>query len=73
MYVDVFTTHKSLQYVFAQKYLNLNQRRWLENLKDYDTSVFYHLGKANIVEDALSGLSIGSVAYVEDDMKKFVK
>ncbi|WMV30055.1 hypothetical protein MTR67_023441, partial [Solanum verrucosum] len=42
----------SLQYVFTQKDLNLRQRRWLEFLKDYDMSVHYHPGKANVVADA---------------------
>ncbi|WMV58989.1 hypothetical protein MTR67_052374, partial [Solanum verrucosum] len=42
VHVDVFTDHKSLQYVFTQKDLNLRQRRWLEFLKDYDMSVHYH-------------------------------
>ncbi|WMV50022.1 hypothetical protein MTR67_043407, partial [Solanum verrucosum] len=32
--VDVFTDHKSLQYVFKQKDQNLCQRRWLELLND---------------------------------------
>ena len=36
VHVDVFTDHKSLQYAFTQKELNLRQRRWLEFLKDYD-------------------------------------
>ncbi|WMV45519.1 hypothetical protein MTR67_038904, partial [Solanum verrucosum] len=36
--VDVFTDHKSLQYVFNQKDLNLCQRRCLELLKYYDMS-----------------------------------
>ena len=64
--VDVFTYHKSLQYVFTQKELNLRQRRWLEFLKDYYMSVHYHPGKANVVADALSRLSMGSVAHVEE-------
>nr|GFA51975.1 retrotransposon protein, putative, Ty3-gypsy subclass [Tanacetum cinerariifolium] len=29
-------------------------RRWLELFKDYDTNIQYHLGKANVVADALS-------------------
>ena len=33
VHIYVFTDHKSLQYVFAQKELNLCQRRWLEFLK----------------------------------------
>ncbi|XP_073133557.1 uncharacterized protein [Henckelia pumila] len=36
------------------KELNMRQRRWLELVKDYDCDISYHLGKANIVADALS-------------------
>ncbi|KAI3706945.1 hypothetical protein L6452_25044 [Arctium lappa] len=50
----LFTDHKSLKYVFDQKELNMRQRRWLELLKDYDCELFYHPGKANVVDDALS-------------------
>ena len=50
--VEVFTYHKSLQYVFTQKDLNLRQRIWLELLKDYDMSVLYHSRKANVVADS---------------------
>jgi hypothetical protein len=32
----------------------MRQRRWLELVKDYDLEVHYHLGKANVVADALS-------------------
>nr|GFD01525.1 retrotransposon protein, putative, Ty3-gypsy subclass [Tanacetum cinerariifolium] len=32
----------------------IRQRRWLELLKDYDTNIQYHPGKANVVVDALS-------------------
>ncbi|GJV00954.1 hypothetical protein Tco_1330224 [Tanacetum coccineum] len=32
----------------------MRQRRWLELLKDYDTNIQYHPGKANVVADALS-------------------
>ena len=32
----------------------MRQRRWLELLKDYDVTVLYHRGKANVVADALS-------------------
>ena len=53
--------------------LNLRQRRWLEILKDYDISVHYHPGKANVVADALSRLSMGSVAKVEEERNELVK
>ncbi|GJS67385.1 putative reverse transcriptase domain-containing protein [Tanacetum coccineum] len=32
----------------------MRQRRWLELLVDYDCKIHYHLGKANVVADALS-------------------
>ncbi|GJW60482.1 putative reverse transcriptase domain-containing protein [Tanacetum coccineum] len=50
----VFTDHKSLQHILDQKELNMRQRRWLELLSDYDCELRYHLGKANVVADALS-------------------
>jgi hypothetical protein len=50
----IFTDHKSLKYIFTQKELNLRHRRWLELIKDYDLEIQYHLGKANVVADALS-------------------
>ncbi|KAL4386916.1 hypothetical protein GQ457_09G017910 [Hibiscus cannabinus] len=50
----VYTDHKSLKYLMTQKELNLRQRRWLELLKDYDLSIEYHPGRANVVADALS-------------------
>ncbi|GKG42147.1 putative reverse transcriptase domain-containing protein, partial [Tanacetum coccineum] len=50
----VFTDHKSLQHILNQKELNMRQRRWLKLLSDYDCNIRYHLGKANVVTDALS-------------------
>ncbi|GJS81047.1 putative reverse transcriptase domain-containing protein [Tanacetum coccineum] len=50
----VFTDHKSLQHILDQKELNMRQRRWLELLSDYDCDIRYHLGKANVIADALS-------------------
>ena len=32
----------------------MRQCRWLELIKDYNLEVHYHLGKANVVTDALS-------------------
>ncbi|PNX61004.1 retrotransposon-related protein, partial [Trifolium pratense] len=51
---DVFSDHKSLKYLFIQKELNIRQRRWMEFLKDYEFTLQYHPGKANVVADALS-------------------
>ncbi|GKC10400.1 putative reverse transcriptase domain-containing protein [Tanacetum coccineum] len=38
----------------GKKELNMRPRHWLELLKDYDTNIQYHPGKANMVADALS-------------------
>ena len=73
VHVDVFTDHKSLQYVFTQRELNLHQRKWLEMLKNYDMNVHYHPGKANVVADALRRMSMGSTSHVENERKSWRK
>ncbi|GJW51043.1 putative reverse transcriptase domain-containing protein [Tanacetum coccineum] len=45
-----YTTHD----LELGKALNMRQRRWLELLSDYDYEIRYHLGKANVVVDALN-------------------
>ena len=51
---EVFSDHKSPKYIFTQRDLNMRQRRWMEYLEDYDFTLHYHPGKANVVADALS-------------------
>ena len=69
---EIFTNHKSLKYLFSQKELNLRQRRWVKFLKDYDCTINYHPGKANVVADALSrqvqvaGLMIKELHLLEE-------
>ena len=60
---EIYTDHKSLKYIQQQRDLNLRQRRWVELLKDYDCQILYHPGKANVVADALSRKSMGSLAH----------
>ncbi len=50
----IYTDHKSLKYTFTHTDLNLQQRRWLELIKDYNLEILYHPRKANVVADALS-------------------
>ena len=73
VHVDIYTDHKSLQYIFKQKELNLRQRRWLELLKDYDVDILYHPGKANVVADALSRKSMGSLTDVQPERRDMVR
>ena len=45
----------------------------MELLKDYDCSILYHPGKANIVADALSRKSLGSLAHISTERRSLVK
>ena len=69
----MYTDHKSLRYIQQQKDLNLRQRRWIELLKDYDCQILYHLRRANVVADALSRKSMGSLSHIAEQKKKIVK
>ena len=71
--VDVYTDHKILQYVVTQNELNLQQRRRLELMKDYDMSVLYHPNKLNVVMDALSHMIMDRVSHIEENKKELVK
>ncbi|KAL0358253.1 UNVERIFIED_CONTAM: Transposon Tf2-12 polyprotein, partial [Sesamum calycinum] len=59
---QILTDHKSLKCILTQKELNLRQRRWIELLKDYDCTIDFHPGKANVVADALSRKSSNTLA-----------
>ena len=61
---EVYSDHKSMKYIFTQRDLNMRQRRWMEFLEDYDFTLHYHPGKANVVADALSQKSRGVLASI---------
>ena len=61
---EVFSDHKSLKYIFTQRDLNMRQREWMEFLEDYNLTLHYHHGKANVVADALSRKSQGALANI---------
>ena len=42
----------------------MRQRRWMKYLEDYDFTFYYHLGKENVVANALSRKSQGVFASV---------
>ena len=71
---EIYTDHKSLKYIFTQKELNMRQRRWLELIKNYDCTINYHPGKANVVADALSRKErLRQMIVSEDLIKEFEK
>ena len=61
---EVYSDHKSLKYIFTQRDLNTRQSRWMEFLEDYDFTLHYDPGKANVVADALSRKSRGELASI---------
>ena len=60
----MFSDQKSLRYIFTQRDLNMRQRMWMEFLEDYDLTLHYHLGKANVLANGLSKKSRGVMASV---------
>ncbi|KAA3484386.1 DNA/RNA polymerases superfamily protein [Gossypium australe] len=56
----IFTNHKSLKYLI-----------WLELLKDYDLVIDHHLGKANVVANALSRKSLYSLRVMNTRFSLF--
>ena len=60
----VYSDNKSLKYIFTRRDLNMRQRRWMEFLNDYDFTLHYQPGKANVVADALSWKSQGALASI---------
>ena len=60
----MYSDNKSLKYIFTQRDLNMRQRRWMEFLEDYNFTLHYHHGKANVVADALSWKSRGVLVSI---------
>ena len=61
---EVYSDHKNLKYIFTQRDLNMRQRGWMEFLEDYDFTLHYHPGKANVVADTLNRKSLGALASI---------
>jgi hypothetical protein len=63
---ELYTNHKSLNYIFTQSNLNLRQMRWLELIKKYDLGINKHPVKGNVVADDLSQRSHVSQLVVDN-------
>ena len=70
---EIFTDHQSLKYLYTQKELNSRQRRWLEVMKDFDLTIQYHPGKANVVADALSRKSSRNLCYLMTSQRALIR
>ena len=60
----MFSDHKSLNYIFTQRDLDMRQCKWMEYLEDYEFTLHYHPDKANAVVDALNRKSRGVLASI---------
>ena len=46
----------------------MRYKRWLELVKDYDCEILYHLGKANVVANALSRKASHSTVFITEQV-----
>ena len=60
----MYSDHKSLQYILTQRDLNMRQSIWMEFLEDYNFTLHYHPGNANVVVDAFNRKSRGALASI---------
>ncbi|KAK6122569.1 hypothetical protein DH2020_043688 [Rehmannia glutinosa] len=51
----------------------MRQRRWFELVKDYDCTIHYHPGKANVVADALSRKNSGDLMSMIMEQEQLIK
>ena len=52
--IQVYTDHKSIQYLYTQPNLSMRQLRWKDTLSEFDVKIDYKAGGMNVVADALS-------------------
>ena len=65
----MYSDYKSLKYIFTQRDLNMRQRRWMEFLEDYDFTLHYHPGKANVTPQTRGSVDYPSTRGIQVDVE----
>jgi hypothetical protein len=63
-YGDTTSLDIAVRFTLTTRVPSTYSRRWLELIKDYDPGINYHLGKANVVADALSHKKYCNATFV---------
>ena len=61
----VYTDNNPLTYVLSSAKLNATGLRWIGDLADFNFTIHYRPGKANIDADTLSRMALDDIAYME--------
>ena len=69
----VFTDNNPLTYVMSSAKLNATGHRWVAELADYNFTIKYRLGKANIDVDILSRIPLDIDKYMTDCTEEIPK
>lgn len=67
--MSYFYGSQKFEIFIDSKGIELSQRRWVNLLKDYDCIVDYHLGKANVMANALSRKSLPALKAMNAHLK----
>ena len=61
----MYTGNNPLTYVLSSAKLNATGLRWIGDLTDFNFTIHYRPGKANIDADTLSRMALDDIAYME--------
>ena len=68
----VYKPHEPSVCVYSKDVESMT-KKMVGNMMDYYMTILYHPDKANVVADALSRMTMGSVAHIPNDKKELVK
>lgn len=61
----MYTDNNPLSYDLSSAKVNAIGLRWIGDLADFNFTIHYRPGKANIDADTLSRMALGNIAYME--------